>query len=56
MICDTALVINKNDVQKISEFYENKTIKEIIEMFKGNCDIVKNNLTEAKFELESSIK
>jgi len=53
MMCDSALVINKQDAQKISGFYENRTIKEIMEIYKSNCDIVRNNLTEENLNFES---
>ena len=52
-MCDSALVINKQDAQKISGFYENRTIKEIMEIYKSNCDIVRNNLTEENLNFES---
>jgi len=55
-MCDTALVINKQEAQKISAFYENRTIKDIMEVFKSNCDLVRSNLTDAKFDIESKNK
>ena len=54
-MCDSALVINKQELQKISLFYENRTIKEIMDIYRSNCEVVKNNLTEARFDFESNI-
>lgn len=55
-MCDTALVINKQEAQKISAFYENRTVKDIMEVFKSNCDLVRSNLTDTKFDIESKNK
>jgi len=56
LMCDTALVINKQEAQKISAFYENRTVKDIMEVFKSNCDLVRSNLTDTKFDIESKNK
>lgn len=46
-------MFTQKEMKKLRVAYSNKSILEIIEIFRINCEIVKNNVLDTKFECES---
>ena len=53
MITDFNKVFTKNEMKKLKASYQNKNILEIIETFRLNCELIKNNILDTKLDTES---
>lgn len=46
-------IFTSQEMKKMKMAYSNKSILEIIETFKINCEVVKNNILDTKWDSES---
>lgn len=53
MIIDITKIIPTTIIRKTIQLYENKSVLEVLEVFKMQCDIFKTNMNENRFEIES---
>jgi hypothetical protein len=53
MLTEITKMFTEQELRKIKGSYSNKSILEIIENFRINCEIVKNNVLDTKWEMES---
>ena len=55
MIYEFNKMFTQNEIRKLKASYQNKNILEIIDTFKINCEVVKNNVLETKWDTESKL-
>ena len=53
-IFDINKIFHNSELRKITQLYENKSIIEILEVFRMNCEIIKTNMVEYKLDYESN--
>ena len=53
MLTEITKMFTEQELRKLKGSYSNKSILEIIENFRINCEIVKNNVLDTKWEMES---
>ena len=55
MMSQFTKIFTQQEMKKLRAAYSNKKIFEVIDIFKLNCEIVKNNTLDGKWEFESNI-
>ena len=46
-------MFTQQEMKKLRSSYSNKSILEIIEVFRVNCEVIKNNILDTKWDNES---
>lgn len=53
MLTEFTRMFSPSEIKKIRSNYNNKSIIEIVEIFRVNCEIVKSNVLDSRWEIES---
>jgi hypothetical protein len=53
MMTDFNKMFTQQEMKKLRSSYSNKSILEIIEVFRVNCEVIKNNILDTKWDNES---
>lgn len=53
MITEFTRMFSPSEMKKLRSNYNNKSIIEIVEIFRMNCEIVKTNVLDSRWEIES---
>ncbi len=55
MLTEFTRMFSPSEIKKIRSNYNNKSIIEIVEIFRVNCEIVKSNVLDSRWEIESKV-
>lgn len=55
MITEFTRMFSPSEMKKLRSNYNNKSIIEIVEIFRMNCEIVKTNVLDSRWEIESKL-